>query len=95
MISSNSHPGGIGRRMGLKIPRDNSHSGSSPEGGTMKIMSIAIAALILFVLVLFFLPIILFWSIETLFNYHIELTWKTWVAAIFLLGILSPTSKGK
>ena len=33
-ICATSRYGGIGRHMGLKIPREQSHTGSSPVSGT-------------------------------------------------------------
>ena len=33
-------------------------------------------------------PWLFFWSIGVLFGFHIQLTWKTWLAAMVFLGLV-------
>lgn len=47
--------------------------------------------LVVVILLIFigFIPYVAFWSIVVLFNYYIPLTFKTWFAALVLIGLLN------
>lgn len=51
-------------------------------GFLVVLLSLAIVALI---------PFAAIWSINTLFSTDIEYTWKTWLASVFLIGLLKST----
>lgn len=53
----------------------------------MNRMSIIVVALLL-TAVIISIPIVVIVSINTLFNTHIEITFFTWLAMFFLLGVL-------
>jgi hypothetical protein len=54
----------------------------------LKIAAGVTGIIIVVVLLLCIAPWLLFWTIETLFGYHIEFTFWTWLAAIVGLSLI-------
>ena len=52
-----------------------------------KAIAIAVVSCLVIALIIV-LPILAFWSLDVLFDYQIELTFKTWLAMFVLLALV-------
>jgi len=52
-------------------------------------------AIVIVGLLIMFGPWLLFWSIGVLFDYHIEFTFRTWLAAIVLMSLVGGAGSSK